>query len=199
MNVKRCGTFMCVTMVVSLSCGIKGLETVVPLEDSLRDGRGHELMMALSVPEGDEMQSFSCWNYPTSIVVGTVHYRVDVKWLESGCNVYLTNDTTRPVADIVVKLMPNEEIARVHEFGNISLGCSRSTEYLAGSLSVKYLDSTTNTLFVYKRNQEHSRKSYLISKNIAVGISADTNAVDFALAILNAGLPEDERITLAPE
>ena len=33
-------------------------------------------------------------------------------------------------------------------------------------------------------------------KNIYVRINAPTNAVDFAVAILNAGLPENERIAV---
>ena len=34
------------------------------------------------------------------------------------------------------------------------------------------------------------------SKNIYVRINAPTNAVDFAVALLNAGLPENERIAV---
>ena len=35
-----------------------------------------------------------------------------------------------------------------------------------------------------------------MGKNIVVGVRYDINVLDFAIAILNAGLPEGERIVL---
>ena len=190
MNVKNFVTVIC----VALALYVRGLDTANLPEDTLRDSSGHELMSALAVPAGDESLVFSSWSYPTSIVVKAIPYNVDVKWLDRGCNVFSTNDLSKPVADIFVMRMPNENIARLHVFGNISLGCSLMTATLAEKLSVEYLDPATNTLFVSWRNQSRHRKSYLISKNLVLGVIAPTNAVDFAVALLNAGLPENERI-----
>ena len=198
MNVKSYGVVACIVVAFPLLY-ISGLEITVKPADDLKDSLGQELMSALAVPEGDETLSFSSWSYPTSIVVRTIPYRVDVGWLESGCKVYSTNDVTYPLAEISVTRMSNEKDARLYCLGNIALGCSLMAETLARSLSVEYLDPATNTLFVSWRNQDDHRRSHLISKNIALWIRAHTNALDFAVAILNAGLPEAERIVLPPQ
>ena len=198
MNVRNHGIIAAAVLAFPL-LHVNGLGITDMPNNPLVSSSGQELMSALDVPEGDENLSFSSWSYPTSVVIRTIPYRVDVQWLESGCKVYSTNDFFQPLADIYVVRLPNEKIARIYKFGNTALGCSRMTESLARGLSVEYLDQTTNTLFVSYKRYDPRLENFLISKNIIVGIRCATNALDFAVAILNAGLPENERITITPE
>ena len=195
MNVKFYALFFASTLPLLRSGGLPVTE--MP-DDNLLISFGQGLMAALDVPEGDESQFFSWWNYPTSIIVRTIPYRIDVTWLESGCKVYSTNDISHPLADVVVTRMSNGKNARLYGFGCIALGCSLPTESLVRRLSVEYLDPATNLLFVSRKRYDPNRVNFLISKNIIVGVRCATNALDFAVAILNAGLPENERIVIPP-
>jgi len=208
MNVKKYCTVACVVVSFPL-LHISGLGITDMPNDPYLISAGLELMSALNVPEGDENLSFSCWSYPTSIVIRTVPYHVDVGWRESGCKVYATNDMTHPLADVYVLRMPNEKKARLFKIGSIARNCSLPRISLVRQLSVEYLDSTTNTLFVSWKKKDHDLDGTLISKNLMMTIrgytnivdfaDVSTNAVDFAVAILNAGLPENERISVTPE
>ena len=198
MNIKSYGTVACVVVAFPL-LHVIGSGTLNFPEDSFRDSRGQELMSALAVPEGDESQAFASWSYPTSIVIRSIPYQIDVEWHNIGCKVFSTNNLSEPVAEASMKQTGNGKKARAYGLGGIAVGCSLMTETLANKLSVAYLDPATNTLFVSWKSQDYRHKNYLICKNLILGIRAHTNALDFAVAILNAGLPEAERIVLPPQ
>lgn len=57
----------------------------------------------------------------------------------------------------------------------------------------------TNLLFVSRKRYDPNRVNFLISKNIIMRVRCAANAIDFAVAIFNAGLPENERIVIPPQ
>ena len=90
--------------------------------------------------------------------------------------------------------------ARLSAFVDASF-TSFPLELYARSLRVLPLDTSTNSVFVL------SGRGFLVHKNIVIGVmgfdtvpnNPATNELPFAVAILNAGLPESERITLPTE
>ena len=66
----------------------------------------------------------------------------------------------------------------------------------AFGLSVNNLDPATNMLYLSSKEGISPACNVLIHKNLVLHMCAQTNAVEFAVAILNAGLPENERISI---
>lgn len=69
------------------------------------------------------------------------------------------------------------------------------------NLSVRNLDSATNMLFLCSSHGNPSVRDVLIYKNLVLHMCAETNTVNaaaLAAEIINAGLPEGERVALLP-
>jgi len=66
------------------------------------------------------------------------------------------------------------------------------------NLSVVNLDPATNMMFLCSKHGSPSRSDVLIYKNLVLHMYAPTNAPLFAAEIINAGLPEEDRIPLPP-
>ena len=63
---------------------------------------------------------------------------------------------------------------------------------------VTNLNSDINMLYVSRNRNSIDDMDILICKNLVVQIKGMTNRMDFVVAILNASLPENERIDLSP-
>ena len=163
--------------------------------------RGYRLMSLKGIPDGDETLVCTNWVCPTSIVVNAQQYLVEAFSWSSVPNyrsfrVMTTNDPPTRVAygDIDVGL--NEKVARQLAFGNCAITSLSLSDY-ASRLIVRGLDSSTNALVIINRLHP-SDKCDIVYKNIIFTTRAPTNAFEFALEIINAGLPEEERIPLPP-
>jgi hypothetical protein len=53
-------------------------------------------------------------------------------------------------------------------------------------------------MYIAKQRDGGTNRQFVVYRNLSVCADAPTNAVDFAAAIINEGLPENERITLPP-
>ena len=74
--------------------------------------------------------------------------------------------------------------------GGIGRGDPRS---VARHPVVLNVDPATNAFFITSKDGLEKFDA-LVYKNLVLSISAPTNAMEIALALMNAGLPEDERI-----
>ena len=165
--------------------------------DFLNDGKW--LMALKGIPDGDETLVCTNWTCPTSIVVNAEQYSVMTNMGRWGMRfkVMTTNVPPLKVADGNIQIATNAATARLVTFAN----CANTSLYLpdyALGVSVQSLDVATNVMAI-TRYSHPSDESDLICKNIMLKMYAQTNAVDFAVAILNAGLPENERIVIPPQ
>ena len=165
--------------------------------DFLNDGKW--LMELKGIPDGDETLVCTNWTCPTSIVVNAEQYSVMTNMGRWGIRfkVMTTNVPTLKAADGNIQIATNEATARLVTFAN----CANTSLYLpdyALGVSVQSLDPSTNVMAI-TRHCHPSDECDLICKNITLKMYAQTNAVDFAVAIINAGLPESERIALPTE
>ena len=162
---------------------------------------GKQLMALKGIPDGDETLICTNWVYPTSIVVNAQQYLLETNKCLSLTyfEVMTTNDPPEKVASGGVEVKANGKIARWVAFARKAQTSLRLSDY-APRVVVQGIGSATNMLFVTSRSSQHGYivRSELVYKNIALEIRAPTNAVDFAAAIINAGLPEEERIPLPP-
>ena len=160
---------------------------------------GKQLMALKGVPDGDETLVCTNWFCPTSIVVNAQQYIVETNKCLSLTyfKVLTTNDPPEKVASGGIEVKANGKVARCVAFAH-KAQISLSLSDYAPRVVVQSIGSATNMLFVTSRSsrQGYVARSELVYKNITLEIHAPTNAVDFAAAIINAGLPEEERIPL---
>ena len=162
--------------------------------DFLHDGKW--LMELKGIPDGDETLVCTNWVCPTSIVVNAEQYSVmtNLNLLGISFKVMTTNEPPLKVADGNIQIATNAATARLVTFAN----CANTSLYLpdyALGVSVQSLDTSTNVMAIV-RYCHSTDECDLICKNIMLKMYAQTNALDFAVAIINAGLPENERIVI---
>ena len=113
--------------------------------------------------------------------------------------VMTTNVPPVRVASGFIDVTPNGKRARLLTFAN-SANTSLYLPHYAPGVCVRTFDPTTNALFITFYRHPSDTNAYedcnFTYKNIMSLMYAPTNAVDFAVAILNAGLPENERIAV---
>ena len=162
---------------------------------------GNQLMALKGIPDGDETLVCTNWVCPTSIVVNAQQYIVETNKCLSLTNfkVLTTNDPPEKVASGGIEVKANGKIARCVAFAHRAQTSFYLPNYARG-VRVQVIGSATNMLFVTYTSFSPDETSIgnLAYKNITLEIRAPTNAVDFAAAIINEGLPEEERIPLSP-
>ncbi len=162
---------------------------------------GKQLMALKGIPEGDETLVCTNWVCPTSIVVNAQQYIVETNKCLSLTyfKVLTTNDPPVEVASGDIEVEANGKVARCVVFAHRAQASICFSDQ-APSVVVQGIGSATNMLFVTYAAypQDLVQKGYLVYKNFTLEVHAPTNAVDFAAAIINAGLPEEERIPLSP-
>ena len=170
--------------------------------------KGRRLMALKGIPDGDATLVCTNWICPTSIVVNAVRYDVVTNWLHEmiDFDIMTTNVPSRKIARGTVEMSGNGLEARLSAFVEASLTSLPLAMYAQG-VSVQPIDPATNMMFltyvpyspydcqrlVYKSIYVH----YFVM-NVATN-SIATNALVFTSELINAGLPESERITLPTE
>ena len=156
---------------------------------------GIELMRLKNVVDGDVDLRYSRWIAPTSIVVDAVLYNVST----GACSSFLVvnADTSTPISvDGFLMEKENEQEARIEAFAEIAGSSSFTPDVVADRYSVNLFG--TNLLRIASIESQCAEEVYQ-SRNLYIKINAPTNALDFAVAIINAGLPEGERIAVPTE
>ena len=182
----------------------RSLSTPPPLEEGeTRDHQsGRHLMALMGVPHGDELAICTNWTMPTNVLVGGVSYSVVTDFF---AKIHVTSPTNalEKFARGYLDRCINGKEARIHGFAQRMAAVTHATAVgHALNLSVKILDPATNLMFLCSNVEgKGDMRDVLIYKNLVLHMysmaNAPTNALDFAVAILNAGLPETERIVLS--
>ena len=163
-------------------------------ESSAHQG-GRHLMALMGVPHADETALCENWMLPTNIIVNGQSYSVITDSFE-----YI---------HVVLSAGPSDESARGRLFQFSDAREARISGFMqrittlgavneALNLSVVNLDPATNMMFLCSKRGSPSRRDVLIYKNLVLHMYAPTNAPFFAAEIINAGLPENERVPLPP-
>ena len=193
------------TAVVAIICEAETIYNFPPITHSTRGERherflneGKSLMDIKGIP--DESATLVCTNWvcPTSIVVNAIHYNlVTDEWIGViSADVMTTNVPQVKKAHVKIYRDPNAKEARRSVFaGLVQSDCLMPADF-APYIVANNLDPMTNMMYVTDIHFGGTNEQYVLYRNLTVEASAPTNAVDFAVAIINAGLPENERIVL---
>ena len=179
----------------------RSLDTPPLLEEgeSYDHQRGRHLMALMGVPHGEEMAICSNWTMPTNIVVGGTSYTFTTDD-SSYFHVVASTNAMKSLAKGYLERCPNGREARIHAFAQrMFLISGGTTVSHALSLSVRNLDSSTNMMFLCSTRGIPDIRDVLIYNNLVLHMCAETNTVNaaaFAAEIINAGLPESERIVV---
>ena len=157
--------------------------------------RGRHLMALMGVPHAEETVLCENWTLPTNIIVNGQSYSVTTDSFEY-IHVVLSADPSDESARCRLFQFPDAREARISGFMQRVTTLGAVNEAL--NLSVVNLDSATNMMFLCSKHGSPSRRDVLIYKNLVLHMYAPTNAPLFAAEIINAGLPEEDRIPLPP-
>ena len=161
---------------------------------------GKRLMDLKGIPDGDETLVCTNWFCPTSIVVNADQYLVETNmWPHLGYATFKVMTTNMPsvkVANGNIEMSTDGKRARQMTFANCATTSLHLSDY-APRVFVRVLDPSTNAMAITYVKHPFD-KCRLVYKNMRFTTYALTNALDFATAIVNEGLPEEERIPLPP-
>jgi len=169
---------------------------VSTFRDEFFYGQGSRLMGILDVPDGDEAQACSTWSYPTSVVVRGVSYRVDFDPYRDEFTIRGDTNALSVAAHGRVYRRSDGKDARTLAF---QTGTMDALESYARKIKVTALDPATNMLYISMRRNASGDKDTLVCRNVVLTIRGGTNRLEFATALMNAGLPEAERVALQTE
>ena len=168
-------------------------------ERYLNDGKA--LMDVKGIPDAIETLVCTNWVCPTSVVVNVEQYSI-VKDEWAGVistDIMTTNLPPMKKAHARIYLSSSAKAARRMVFASFNQSDVLMATDIAPRISVRNLDQATNMMFVASSRDGGTNDQWVIYKNMTVSANAPTNALDFAVAIINAGLPENERIAVTPE
>ena len=167
--------------------------------------RAHRLMELTGTPDGDATLVCTNWVCPTSIVVNAVRYDVVTNWLDDilEFDIITTNQSPERIATGIVRRKENGQEARLSAFASRS-HTSMTLQTFAQGICVHAIGSATNMMFVGETYYEPDSRQHLVYKNLHVRYevvhnatnSVATNALIFTSEIINAGLPESDRIVV---
>ena len=178
-----------------------------PITHSTREERyerflnyGKILMDIKGIPDESEMLICTNWVCPTSIVVNAVRYSlVTDEWMGViSADIMTTNFPPSKRAHVEIEREQSAKESRRSVFASFNQSDSLSAATVASFVSAHNLDPSTNMMVVSDTRYGGTNNQFVVYKNITVYAEDPTNAVDFAAAIINAGLPEAEQIPLPP-
>ena len=196
---------MVLTLISAVNCTAETIYNFPPITHSTREERyqrfldeGKMLMDAKGIPDESETLVCTNWVCPTSIVVNAVQYSlVTDNWMGViYADVMSATIPTGKVARVHVYKKPNAKEARRSVFAGFVQSDAIRPASFAPYIIARNLDPATNMLYVTDIEYGGTNKQWVIYRNVKVFVKAPTNGIDFATAIINAGLPESERIVL---
>ena len=160
--------------------------------------RSRHLMMLMGVHPGDVSVVCANWLMPTNINLNGVSYVIEHKENGRYDEINLSTGLQQRVAYANLYKFNNGKVARVEGFLTYLQTVHQGQIDAAMGLSVHNIDAATNMMFLCSKKGVCPSCEVLIYKNFVLRICAPTNAAAFAAEIINAGLPEVERIPLPP-
>ena len=167
--------------------------------------KGTELMSLMGIGENVSAATVSSWCFPTSIVVNARTYRVEHSMdTDSGTfDIYSPDNSERSIASGDVVRKRNAHLARLNPFVDLAAECSVPLYNLSQIYALTPLDSLTNAFYFSCKTNYPSSRIYLVYKNIAMLMrfsnseqDVATNKLTFVVTLMNAGLPENDRVPL---
>ncbi|MBO7685705.1 MAG: hypothetical protein J6V72_04940 [Kiritimatiellae bacterium] len=169
--------------------------------------RAHRLMTLTGVSDGDATLVCTNWICPTSIVVNAVRYDIATNWWNGTLefDIMTTNVPSEKMATGEVEMKVNGLEARLSAFADQSLTSMSLDVYATGVIPMA-LDPATNMMFLSSAGSDPESWQRLVYKNFYVVYRTEnsatnsiaTNALIFTTALVNQGLPEEDRIPLPP-
>ncbi len=157
--------------------------------------RGNALMSLVGIANDATKKVVSSWTMPTSVVVTATSYQiVPDNVTTNSFEVFSVNSTSNCLFWGRVEIMSNAMVARKTAFASLA-DCSIAVADLAEYTVVTPIGSATNMLCVSYSKIDSETASYLVTRNVIMRFGGlVSNRLDFATALLNAGLPENERV-----
>ena len=181
--------------------------TTVETERQESRDRGRRLMELTGVPAGDVSLVCTNWTCPTSIVVNVVRYGVATNWWDGTLefDILTTNNPPEKIANGEIEMKGNGLEARLSAFADESLTSMALDVYATGVIPMP-LDPATNMMFLSSVGADPESWQRLVYKNLYVTYRVEnsatnsiaTNALIFITALINEGLPAEDRIPLPP-
>ena len=196
-----------VAVAITMMYGDEFVYRLPPITHSTREERyerflndGKKLMDIKGIPDESDTLVCTNWACPTSIVVNAVRYSLATdEWAGViSADIMTTDLSSAKRGRIRIYRESNAKEARRSVFASYNQSTSLSAATVASFVGAYNLDPATNMLVVSDTRHGGTNKLFVVYKNLAVRAYAPTNAVDFAAEIINAGLPEDDRIILPP-
>lgn len=167
---------------------------------------GGQIQAKLHVDEGDNSLAYSSWSCPTSIVVRGNAYQVIRKELSSQFAYFpefkkwhlcvLAEDGTLGL-DGELTQTRNERQARLECFTSFAMN-DMGAQWVASHSTVSF--PVRNLMRVEYREGDRGNTESYVSRNLCFRLfSKSAVAPEFMIALINAGVPESERIVLSPQ
>ena len=181
----------------------------LPLSTLTENAEAHsksvELMSLMGIDDNGDTARVDNWSFPTSIVFNAVHYRVDPSMTDNSglFDICSQDNSGELVASGKMVRKQSALLARRYPFVDLAAECTVPLYNLSQMYALMPLDSSTNIFYFSCKTNYPSSRIYLVYKNIAMLMRFSTseqeiatNKLKFAAALMNAGLPENERVPL---
>lgn len=172
-----------------------GLGQSIPLREDIDEDileQGRELMMLKNVTAVSGTNVIGTWVWPSRIVVRGMEYGVAHN--ERDFTVFSISNATYSLVKGDLMRLTDGRTALEYAFGVKAAATNMGLGDFAGLVNVRALDSATNALYVTHGEFRQNKRDCLTYKNLLLRTYGSTNNIDFAISLLNAGLPELERL-----
>ena len=177
--------------------------------ESFYNRQGRRLMQMAQFPDGNENLVCTNWVCPTSIVVNAHRYEIRTNLWGVGMTKLRLIDSNSNEIDYFSYVNKNNGKEAVLEAFSVEADGSMLLRDYFRNLIVLPLDVSTNSLYLAGNFEPRYSRSELVYKSLVIeywprprrdgslAIGDDVSPIAIMTAILNAGLPENERIDLA--
>ena len=177
--------------------------------ESIFNRQGRRLMQMAQFPDGNENLVCTNWVCPTSIVVNAHRYEVRTNlWGGGMTELRLIDSNSNEIDYFSYDNKNNGKEAVLKAFSQKAAVSMPLRDYVR-NLIILPLDPSTNSLYLAINFDPRYSRSELVYKSMVIeywprqrrdgslAIGADVSPIAIMTAILNAGLPESERIDLS--
>lgn len=154
-------------------------------------------MSLLRIPEECGWENCSAWSFPTSIVVSGTAYRVKGNLFRKEFEVLSQDDTSCLVRGSICRFT-----RAVDAWTGLFMDAATASaplDVVLQNCDITVVGAQTNMLYLTRRGEERTKKGVLACRNLMIDIMGPSNGIDFAVAVMNAGLPEGERVSVTPQ
>ena len=189
-------SLLLVCVLATSSCLAEALPvTSLTTFDAYNIGKGRQLMTLLEIPYAVSPVNMLSWNSPTSIMMNAQRFVVDIDSKDGDYKIVSSTNSNERIAYGSVCVMNNGADARLGAFAWVA-NCSVPVEGMASYVKMQTVDVHTNVFYLTYSIQSPRTPVYYVHKNVCLEVHAATNRLEIANALMNAGLPENERVPL---